>query len=1130
MERARRKVVLDAIAAAKVQGLNPIGGCRVDGDRIEVREAYVEGFTLGAAIEAVRRHMSVNVALAIAYDIVRALTQLHKLRPAGASAATVIHGRLELDQVLISSLGETLLLGIDGVEGDAQRDVDSVMLIVQDLLATRAASAQGGALLERLAQLQFTTAQQLEGAVRLYLDRQDPAELLARRARFTSSVLAELGGAFSVEDSLPELEAAKLEPVRDDEDSTVLEPVPSILLRADTNESAPTGILGEADPWDEADSARPNTVDSVPEAAWKSLEPWANQQAPWGEQESMNPWKVDATLDHLEDPTHDEASLPPDPDPEPEEATDASSEALDEVRAALLASAAVPPDRPKKAHVMVGDYRIVASIGRGGMGEIYLARRFVDGAPGALVALKVLSLTDVGDETALDMFMDEAAIMAQIDHPNVLEIVDFGRSQGRYFLATEYLEGRPLVRVMIEAYAKEKGLDYATIAAIGADAAYGLFAAHTARSPEGKPLNVVHRDVSPQNIFVTYNGVAKVIDFGVARATERVSKTAVGLVKGKAAYMSPEQAEGASVDARSDVFSLGICLWEMSAGKRLFKRENDFDTLLAVQTADVEPPSRVRGMPDPVFDQIVLDALRRDRDARTQTARDLAAQLVDYVSTKAKGERSGRMMDLMMRLFADVAKQEHKLIRSLEADTATGAEVDALKRVSGVLARIEGKRADLVALDDFGTSPTADLPSKAPGVLEAVRRLNAERVGPESQPRSAPIRPESVTPVVEIDAAPTRRLTPTPSPSNDPSVLASAEGELSGVAIEIDDSDFENVGEPSKPGVKLELHREPPSRADTGPISGQGVVPIIHDGKDRVPTTVLEGRRPWVKVAAGIGSLAVVALGAAALLRSEEDERKPPSVADPVDLRSVAAPPPVDEKPPPAIEPIVFRLREPRTATVSRLAEVETSTPTFERMKKDLEAKGLKLEASEGTLLAPDGAGGSVILDGRGAITRLTVGRTKGFLIASGSELMTSVTWVGSIDGGEWSARPLTINDCRATHRIFESGIGVRYGGEEIVLPHGGGKLRDVSLHPPPLADRLEVAPLGVSFGRRDEERSAVHCKVGWWGKRVVLRRLPIGKYTLHWIGEGVSQSARLEVLADRVAGGDAVGTSSAAR
>ena len=117
---------------------------------------------------------------------------------------------------------------------------------------------------------------------------------------------------------------------------------------------------------------------------------------------------------------------------------------------------------------MVGSYRVVASIGRGGMGEIYLARQFEAGVPGELVALKVLGVDESGDDTSLDMFMDEAAILARIEHPNVLKVLDFGKAHGRYFLATEYLEGRALVRVMIEAYASGGGLEYGTVAAIGA--------------------------------------------------------------------------------------------------------------------------------------------------------------------------------------------------------------------------------------------------------------------------------------------------------------------------------------------------------------------------------------------------------------------------------------------------------------------------------------------------------------------------------------------------------------------------------------------------------------------------------------------------------------------------------------
>jgi hypothetical protein len=189
------------------------------------------------------------------------------------------------------------------------------------------------------------------------------------------------------------------------------------------------------------------------------------------------------------------------------------------------------------------------------------------------------------------------------------------------------------------------------------------------------------------------------------------------------------------------------------------------------------------------------------------------------------------------------------------------------------------------------------------------------------------------------------------------------------------------------------------------------------------------------------------------------------------------------------------------------------------------------VRASQGTHLVPDGVGGSVILDEKATITRLEAGPARGFIIESSSKLKTAVTWVGSGDGGPWYARPLSVNDCPTTNvRIDAAGIALRYGGQEILLPHGGGKLLDVTLTPPPLADRLEVEPLAVSLGREEADNEVPHCNIGWWGKRVVLRRLPLGKYTLKWFGEGVSQTATLDVDVDRVTGGELVQTSSVPR
>ncbi|MFO0722876.1 MAG: serine/threonine-protein kinase [Myxococcota bacterium] len=435
-----------------------------------------------------------------------------------------------------------------------------------------------------------------------------------------------------------------------------------------------------------------------------------------------------------------------------------------------------PPDRAARAAVLgpaaagvitfpqelepaqFGRYEVVASIGRGGMGEVYLARR--RGKTGKkLVALKVLVAEEGADDDLVSMFIDEASIMAQIHHPNVLEVFDFGREGGRYFLAMEYLSGRPLVRLMIDAYGKQSGLSAEVVAEIGAQAARGLDAAHGATGKSGQPLQVVHRDVSPQNLFVTYAGQAKVLDFGVARAAERLSQTTAGQLKGKAAYMSPEQVQGQMVDRRSDVFSLGICLWEMSAGRRLFKRDNEWDTMTAVVSGPIVPPSQVRGSGDPELDRTILKALERDADRRFANAAELAARLEAMVKTKPNA--SQKIAEVMARLYGEEARQEASLVHQLEQRTANPAEMDTLRKLSGISPHpaasmreitIAGAPEGLVELDRFGMDDTDPVgpkvrefsdsatPTTGPAVVQrAAERLKREQVDARNQRRAEAI-------------------------------------------------------------------------------------------------------------------------------------------------------------------------------------------------------------------------------------------------------------------------------------------------------------------------------------------------------------------------------------------------------
>ena len=387
--------------------------------------------------------------------------------------------------------------------------------------------------------------------------------------------------------------------------------------------------------------------------------------------------------------------------------TETNQEAAD----ALLSSASsVVPLSDALKDLTFAKYKVLASIGRGGMGEVFLARDEDARRNHRLLALKVL-LEEVGrDKELVGMFMDEASIMAQINHPNVLAVSDFGREKGHYYLAMEYLRGRPLVRVMIDAYIEFEGLEPEIIASIGADAARGLHAAHTAMGPNQFPLNVVHRDVSPQNIFVTFDGSAKMIDFGVARASERVSRTSAGQLKGKAAYMSPEQVLGQLIDGQSDVFALGICLWEMMAGRRLFKRDTDYATMESVLKHEVQPPSAFRPG-DEALDKIVLGALVRDKNKRVANAGELCRQLEDYARAKIRGRTEERVAKLMTELYGEIEKDERRLIEQLATRAATHEESEALRYLSGISTAehfgdeitMAGLANDLAELDKSGS-------------------------------------------------------------------------------------------------------------------------------------------------------------------------------------------------------------------------------------------------------------------------------------------------------------------------------------------------------------------------------------------------------------------------------------------
>ena len=359
----------------------------------------------------------------------------------------------------------------------------------------------------------------------------------------------------------------------------------------------------------------------------------------------------------------------------------------------------------------VGRYEVVGPLATGGMAEILLGRIVGPSGFQRPVVIKRILPHLAREKGFVEMFLDEARIVAGIRHPNVVQVHELGHEGDELFLAMEYLEGESVAGLVKRLRAHDEQLDLSLVAHIVAEACGGLHAAHELVDPEGNKQNVVHRDVSPQNVFITYSGEVKILDFGIAVAADRVTRTETGTFKGKFEYSSPEQCKGQALDRRSDVFALGILLFEMATGKRLFKRHGQLATLRAICELPLLRPSEV--MPDfpAVLEDIVMRALDRDPEKRYPTAlamrRDLLAAVRDLSVEVAPEERLGSVMH---RLFADRVTEKAAMLRRVEA----GAEVDDIPAPE-----TDDSIEIPMAFDSCSTPPPADLPATLVVAMQA---------------------------------------------------------------------------------------------------------------------------------------------------------------------------------------------------------------------------------------------------------------------------------------------------------------------------------------------------------------------------------------------------------------------------
>ncbi|MBZ4399176.1 serine/threonine-protein kinase [Myxococcus sp. AS-1-15] len=401
----------------------------------------------------------------------------------------------------------------------------------------------------------------------------------------------------------------------------------------------------------------------------------------------------------------------------------------------------------------LGKYEVLSRLSTGGMAEIFLASQRGLAGFRKLVVLKQI-LPDIrGEEEFIRMFLDEAKVTAAFNHPHIAQVFDLDIAEGELFLAMEFVPGATLVEVARACRQANHPIPMGFSLMAVRDTAVALHYAHTFTDPLGHPSPVIHRDVAEKNIMVTYEGVTKLLDFGIAKSLARASRTAVGMVKGTSGYMSPEQIMGDPLDARSDLFSLGVVLHELLTGMRLFYAKQAEAMMNAVLKCEVTPPSRSNKQIPPELDAIVLRALSRRREDRYASTLEFARALERAVGPLIwHPEQSS---EVMRRLFADRREQTRQLLIAGPAsgDVTGETNVAQMLAMGGSPPTAPDVPEPPTVNTTSGPPDSAPMPRRASGTIPTVKSS-----GPQSSAQPTPRRATTT-------ALPT---TPPPPPPPDP--------------------------------------------------------------------------------------------------------------------------------------------------------------------------------------------------------------------------------------------------------------------------------------------------------------------------------------------------------------------------
>jgi serine/threonine protein kinase len=390
--------------------------------------------------------------------------------------------------------------------------------------------------------------------------------------------------------------------------------------------------------------------------------------------------------------------------------------------------------RPAIKIVEYGNYFLIEKIATGGMAEIFRAkRRGLEGFE-KLVAVKRILSHFSSNEEFISMFIQEAKVAALLTHPNIVQIYDLGKVEDSYYIAMEYVAGKDLRSIIKRCRESNIGFNMEQVVYVISKVCAGLDYAHRKKDLKGQDLNLVHRDVSPQNILISYDGDIKLVDFGIAKAASQSSETRAGVLKGKIAYMSPEQAWGRILDKRSDIFSAGILLYELLTRERLFKGDSDLNTLEMVRVCRIDPPAAINKDIPPELEGVVLRALAEDPGQRYQRAGEMQAELEKFLFTGRYEPGKINLHPVMQQLFEAEIAHEAQIIKEMEELFFASSSYEEKTVVADIppdIQAMEEKLQKVVTLEStspslkttpptFEVAPSA-LPEKAPPSVKRPR-------------------------------------------------------------------------------------------------------------------------------------------------------------------------------------------------------------------------------------------------------------------------------------------------------------------------------------------------------------------------------------------------------------------------